>query len=86
MRGRCSKLGRVGEALQKQERVIEFATKNPEAVARGFNAEIPYHMAEIYRAAGREEDAQKQYEFALSLDPDPELADKIDIALNAASV
>ena len=79
------KLGRIDEALQKQERVLEFIVKNPDAVGR-LSADIPYHMAEIYRAAGREEDAQNQYQLALSLSPDPELADRIDVALNAATV
>ncbi len=76
------KLGRTGEALQKQEKVMAFAEKNPGQL----NAEIPYHMAEIYRAAGRDDDAQQQYGAALGLSPDPELLLRIDSALNATQI
>ena len=76
------RLGRVAEALQKQEKVMAFARENPGQLS----AEIPYHMAEIYRAAGREEEAEAHYQMALDLNPDFELAQNIEIALNAARV
>ena len=81
------RLGRVEEAVKQQEKVIEFARQHPEVISSGaYSAEIPYHMAEIYRAAGREDDAEEQYKTALDLRPDPELFQRIDIALNAARV
>ena len=81
------RLGRVEEAMQKQEQVIEFARQHPEFISGGqYGPEIPYHMAEIYRAAGHEDDAEEQYKTALDLRPDPELFERIDIALNAARV
>ena len=76
------KLGRINEALEKQEKVIAFAEKNPGPL----NAEIPYHMAEIYRAAGRDDDARGQYGHALALNPDPELLLRIDSALNGTRI
>ncbi len=76
------KLGRIREALQKQEKVMAFAEKNPGQL----NAEIPYHMAEIYRAAGRDDDAREQYGAALGLSPDPELLMRIDSALNGTRI
>ena len=81
------RLGRVDEALAQQEKVIAFARQHPEIISSGgYNAEIPYHMAEIYRAAGRESEARQQYQIALDLRPDPELRQRIDIALHAARV
>ena len=76
------KLGRIREALPKQERVMAFAQKYPNQI----NAEIPYHMAEIYRAAGRDDDALDQYRRALDLNPDPELLLRIDSALNGTQI
>lgn len=76
------KLGRISEALEKQEKVMAFAEENPGQL----NAEIPFHMAEIYRAAGRDEEAQEQYSQALQLGPDPELLLRIDSALNGTRV
>jgi len=76
------KLGRINEALQKQEKVMAFAEANPGLL----NAEIPYHMAEIYRAAGRDEEARGQYGHALQLSPDPELLLRIDSALNGTQI
>ncbi len=79
------RLNRINEAVKKQEQVIEFARQHPVVINSGqYSAEIPYHMAEIYRAAGREDDAREQYNTALDLQPDPELFDRIEIALNAA--
>ena len=81
------RLNRIGEAVKKQEQVIEFARQHPAIIYSGqykYGADIPYHMAEIYRAAGREDDARKQYNAALDLNPTPELFDRIEIALNAA--
>lgn len=81
------RLGRVEEATKKQEQVIEFARQNPGVINSGqYSAEIPYHMAEIYRASGREDEAEEQYRTALDLNPDPELAALIDTAMNAARV
>ena len=76
------KLGRIDEALRKQERVMAFAQKYPNQI----NAEIPFHMAEIYRAAGRDDDALEQYRRALDLGPDPELLLRIDSALNGTQI
>ena len=76
------RLGRVGEALQKQEKVMAFVRENPNSMS----AEVSYHMAEIYRAAGREDEAEEQYRAALGLSPDPELAANIEVALTAARV
>ena len=76
------KLGRIGEALAKQEKVMAFVAKNPGTLS----AEIPYHMAEIYRAAGRDDDAREQYGQALQLGPDPELLRRIDSALNGTRI
>lgn len=79
------RLKHINEAVKTQEKVIEFARKNPAVINSGqYSAEIPYHMAEIYRAAGREDDAREQYNTALDLQPDPELFDRIEIALDAA--
>ena len=81
------RLGRVEEAVTQQEKVIAFARQHPEIISGGgYNAEIPYHMAEIYRAAGRESEARQQYQIALDLRPDPELLQRINVALNAARV
>ena len=81
------RLGRIEEAVTQQEQVIEFARKNPVIINNDqYAAEKPYHMAEIYRAAGREADAQEQYKTALDLRPDAELAQRINIALNDARV
>ncbi len=81
------RLGRVGEAEKAEEQVIAFVRQHPVIINTGqYNAEIPYHMAEIYRAAGREDDAEEQYKTALDLNPDLELFDRIEIALNAARV
>lgn len=81
------RLGRVGEALQKQERVIEFVRGHPQVMnTPQYSAEIPYHMAEIYRTAGRDDDAREQYGRALALNPDPELLLRIDSALNATQI
>ena len=76
------KLGRIREALQKQEKVMALAAKYPD----NLNAEIPYHMAEIYRAAGRDDDARAQYVRALNLNPDAELLLRIDSALNGTQI
>ena len=76
------KLGRIREALKKQEKVMAFAEKYPALI----NAEIPYHMAEIYRAAGRDDDAREQYRRALNLSPDPEILLRIDSALNGTQI
>lgn len=76
------KLGKINEALEKQEKVIAFVAKNPGTLS----AEIPYHMAEIYRAAGRDDDAREQYGQALQLSPDPELLRRIDSALNGTQI
>ena len=76
------KLGKISEALPRQERVIAFANKYPSQS----NAEIPFHMAEIYRAAGRDDDAREQYGRALELGPDPEILLRIDAALNGTQI
>ena len=76
------KLGRIAEALKKQEKVTALAEKYPAKL----NPEIPYHMAEIYRAAGRDDDALEQYRRALDLGPDPELLLRIDSALNGTQI
>ena len=83
------KLGRTQEAVQKQEAVVAFVRAHPEVVSSPqsqYSAEIPFHMAEIYNSAGREEEAGEQYRTALDINPTPELLQRIDIALNAASV
>lgn len=72
------RLGRTGQALREQEKVLKFARDNRVTLS----ADVPFHLAEIYRASGRDEDAQREYEAALGLNPDPELALKIDAALN----
>ena len=76
------KLGRIREALKKQEKVMALAAKYPD----NLNAEIPFHMAEIYRAAGRDDDARQQYSHALDLNPDAELLLRIDSALNGTQI
>ena len=76
------KLGRIDEALAKQEKVMAFVAKNPGTLS----AEIPYHMAEIYRAAGRDDEAREQYGQSLQLGPDPELLRRIDSALNGTRI
>ena len=76
------KLGKIGQALKKQEKVMALAQKYPDQL----NPEIPYHMAEIYRAAGRDDDAREQYGRALDLGPDSELLLRIDSALNGTRI
>ena len=76
------KLGRIKEALKKQEKVMAFAEK----FSNKLNPEIPYHMAEIYRAAGRDDDAREQYIRALNSNPDAELLLRLDSALNGTQI
>ena len=76
------RLGQWKQARKEQERVMAFARANPSVLG----PELPYHMAEIYRALGRDDDATREYQAALDLNPDPELALKIDAALNGKIV
>ena len=76
------RLGRAGKAVKQQEQVLKFARANPKVLT----AELPYHLAEIYRALGRDDDARREYEAALDLNPDAELSIKIDAALNGTVV
>ena len=76
------KLGKINEALEKQEKVMAFVAKYPGTLT----AEIPYHMAQIYRAAGRDEEAREQFAQALQLGPDRELLMRIDSALNGTQI
>ena len=73
------RLGRYKEALKQQEKVLKFARSNSVPLT----ADVPFHLAEIYRALGRDEDARREYEEALSRNPEPELLLQIDAALNA---
>lgn len=72
------RLDRFKDALKAQEKVMDFARQNPDYLT----AELPFHLAEIYRALGRDEDARREYSAALALKPSPELAFKIDAAFN----
>lgn len=76
------RLERYQEALEQQERVLKFARTN----SIKLTADVPFHLAEIYRALGRDEDARREYEAALALNPDAELALKIDAALTGKIV
>lgn len=76
------RLGRFEEAVKQQEKVMDFARENPDVLT----AELPFHLAEIYRALGRDEDARREYNAALTLNPNPELTFKIDAALNGKIV
>ena len=76
------RLGRAGKAVKQQEQVLKFARANPTFLT----AELPYHLAEIYRALGRDDDARREYEAALNLNPDQELSIVIDAALNGTVV
>ncbi len=76
------RLGRFKQARRQQERVMSFARKNPKFPT----AELPFHLAEIYRALGRDDDAKLQYQAAQDLAPDAQLALQIDAALNAKIV
>ena len=71
---------KLAEARKQQEEVLRVARKlAPNAIA----AEIPFHMAEIYRALGDNEKARQEYEVAAQLKPDADLKPKIEAGMRS---
>ncbi|MBW3637275.1 MAG: hypothetical protein KY445_12570 [Armatimonadetes bacterium] len=75
------KRGRFAEARAQQELVLkelaESGSKQP------VPADIPFHMAEIYRALGEKTRARQQYEAALELPTDALVRGRIESGLKA---
>ena len=76
------RLKQFDKARVESEQVIAYAGKKPDTLT----AELPFHLAEIYRALGRTDDARKAYQMALELRPDNELFLQIDSALNGTTI
>ncbi len=75
------KRGRLAEAKTQQELVLKelAASGSKQAVP----ADIPFHMAEIYRALGEKTKARQQYEAALQLPTDAIMRGLIESGLRA---
>ncbi|HEX8463880.1 MAG TPA: hypothetical protein VF627_04615 [Abditibacterium sp.] len=77
------KLGRVSEARKQQQEALKIARQiAPDAIS----PEIPFHFAEILRAAGETDRARREYTDALQRKPNAELRAKIDAGLKALPV
>ena len=67
------------EAAREQEKAVRDAQKFSRAAGAPMPPELHFHLGEIYRALKREDDARRQYESALRLDPN----DPSRVALDA---
>ncbi|HEX9996598.1 MAG TPA: hypothetical protein VGB45_05600 [Abditibacterium sp.] len=71
---------KLAEARKQQEEVLRVVRK----LAPGeITAEIPFHMAEIYRALGENEKARAEYEIAGQLTTDAQLRTQIEKGLQS---
>lgn len=75
------KAGRLEAAKAQQELALKelAASKSKQKVT----AEIPLHMAEIYRALGEKDKARRQYEAASRLEPDAAIRARIASGLKS---
>jgi tetratricopeptide (TPR) repeat protein len=68
------KLGRYEEAQAQAEEVLKIASQESQT---SIDPEIPFHLAEIYRAVGEKDKARTAYGAALRLSPNAELRGRI---------
>jgi tetratricopeptide (TPR) repeat protein len=68
------KLGRYSEAQIQAEEVLKIAQEGNQTST---DPEIPFHLAEIYRAVGEKDKARTAYEAASRLSPSAELQSQI---------
>lgn len=76
------RVGRFKDAKREQEEVLRVL-RSPAGASEPISAEIPYHMAEIYKALGQKAEARREYQNALQLRGDAELRSKIEAALKS---
>lgn len=73
--------GRYEAARLEQENAIKEAQASATAVAK-MDAELYYHLGEIYRALHRDEDARQQYQAALKIDPNHQASNQALLKLS----
>lgn len=72
--------GQFEAARQQQEEVL-LTVRALRGMGPRLSPEIPFHMAEIYRALNQKTEARRAYQLALRLDPDAALRAKIEAGL-----
>lgn len=77
------KLGKYEAARVQQEKVWDMVRAMGDAPSAGGSADIPFHLAEIYRALGRDKRARETYEAALARTPSKSLRVTIQGRLQA---
>ncbi|MDF2440089.1 MAG: Tetratricopeptide repeat [Abditibacteriota bacterium] len=75
---------RYAEAAREQERAVREAQSSSRAIEQPMPPELHFHLGEIYRALKRNDEARRQYEAALRLNPEDPSRAALD-ALNRAT-